>query len=380
MRTLKTFSSIYPFTRCFGARGVTCMVNDAGDGAQIGGGSGSEGMGEAKMTGEGISSDQIRETAQEVLGELPEGEFIKLAYWIEEIMRRLKRRIGKMPSRQQVHTAIHNNFITMGKVMRGERGMYRQASVTTDEPSEGEEAGNEGKDGGEVGGRKEGEGVYYRPFAAYLRDELLECDGAKDVSGIGFGNALENPDVIGLAVSAEDDSAPYTELVSAEVKKFTHLGALLQGFAQACAYTRFSHKVYYLVIPRDRRGLGKHEARLTDLCHGIGIGLAVVTDPKKNPDDLPFKLITRARKQSPVMSVLNRYLRMLREKGGGVRKGRLAEFGFREDQEGDPEQENQPAQTLPARKPGRKTRAGARSSSRKSTKKSGAKKKARAAR
>ena len=291
---------------------------------------------------EAIPAYKIREVAQVVLDKQPQGRFIKLAYWIAEVMRRIK---GESPAstltRKSVHTAIYLGFIANGEVERGDRGMYRKPLVVEDEPSDGSEDvdgggdGAGGDSGGVDGGEDErGEKAYYGPFAAYLRDVLLECDGAKDVSGIRFGTKIENPDVIGLAVGDEGDSVRCTELVSAEVKKIARsVGILMQGFGQACAYTRFSHKVYYLVVPESLdQWVSNSEARLTDLCHGLGIGL-VVADPDKDPDELPFTLLTRARSQPPVMSELNRYLGKLRENGGGVRAGRLAEFGFSEDEE-----------------------------------------------
>ena len=289
---------------------------------------------------EAITPDKIREVAQEVLDEQPRGEFIKLAFWIAEVMQRIEAAFSTSPlTRKQVHAAIYAGFIADGRVERGDRGMYRKPLAVDDGSSgDSEDGGGDGA-GGDLGGVDGGgderkEKAYYGPFAAYLRDVLLECDGAKDVHRIRFGAGLENPDVIGLAVGNEGDSVRCTELVSAEVKKTARaVQVLMQGFGQACAYTRFSHKVYYLVVPGSLDWwTSKHEARLTDLCHGLGIGL-VVADPDKEPDELPFTLLTRARNQPPVMSELNRYLGKLRENGGGARPERLAEFGFREDEE-----------------------------------------------
>ena len=300
-------------------------------------------MAEVEETDEEITrpeTAEIVEVAQAVLDQLTEsgaeGEFIKLGYWIEEVMRRIDVSDEALP-RKRVHSAIHSEFIAKGKVERGYWGMYRIKLTARDEAGVGE---SESKGADQSNGDSEEgewrEQDYYKPFAAYLRYTLLECDGAKDVSGIKFGTDSENPDVIGLAVSDDGDSVRYIELVSAEVKKTTDdVKKLMRGFEQACAYTPFSHKVYYLVIPRTNTWWSnKHESRLTNLCHGLGIGL-VVADPDKKPDTLPFTLLTRARRRDPVMSELNRYLGKLRENGGGARAGRLAEFGLREDEEED---------------------------------------------
>ena len=287
-----------------------------------------------------ITPNQIRMVAQKILDEQPEGEFIKLAHWIAQVMLRLEVEVPAAElSRKQVHAVIYQHFIAeqgavARNVERGERGMYRKASATQDESGNGSANDDEGDDGsGEDSKQKEKR--YYKPFAAYLRDTLLECDGAKDVSGIRFGTRSENPDVIGLAVSDEDDIVRRTELVSVEVKAPSNVGELMRGFEQACAYTRFSHKVYYVVVPESTRWwFDNHEARLTDLCHGLGIGL-VVTDPDMDLDSsqFPFTLMTRARQGVPVVSELNRYLKKLREEGENAGNRRLHEFGFREDEE-----------------------------------------------
>ena len=298
-------------------------------------------MAKASDTGEPevITSEKIREVAQQILDEQSGGQSIKLADWIAEVMRRIDVPETVL-SRNRTNVTIHNGFIGNGKVERVGRGMYR-VQTTPDTPLDESAAHDEGADDGDsaaidAGGWKEKE--YYKPFAAYLRDILLECDGAKNVSGIRFGTESENPDVIGLAVGDDGDSVRYTELVSAEVKSAPNVTALMKGFEQSCAYTRFSHKVYYLVVPISTILWSNHEPRLTDLCHELGIGL-VVADPDKHPDKLPFTLLTRARRRDPVMSELNRYLWTLRENGGDVKAGRLAEFGFRVDEEADEEEE-----------------------------------------
>ena len=298
---------------------------------------------------EAITPDKIHEVAEVVLDEQPQGEFIKLALWIAEVMQRIELESPASPlTRKKVHAAIYAGFIADGRVERGDRGMYRKRLAVEDEPSDDSEDGGGDGAGGDSGGVGGGGGsvsgdsdekAYYGPFAAYLRDTLLECDGAKDVHRIGFGKGWENPDVIGLAVGNEGDGVRYTELVSAEVKKARNVEELMKGFGQACAYMRFSHKVYYLVVPAPptvhdpmRWWTDNHEVRLTDLCHGLGIGL-VVADPDEDLDKLQFTLRTRARNQPPVMSELNRYLGKLRKNGGGTRAGRLAEFGLSENEE-----------------------------------------------
>ena len=287
-----------------------------------------------------ITPGDIRKVAQEILDQQSDSEFIKLGYWIDEVMQRIDVPEEAL-SRKQVHSAIYSGFIAAGKVERGSRGTYRKKNIVQDKP---------GADKGDDGG----ESAYYEPFAAYLRDTLLECDGAKNVSNIRFGTDSENPDVMGLAVDSEGDPVQYTELVSAEIKKALDIKALMRGFEQACAYTRFSHKVYYLVIPQSMGWWStNHGTRLTDLCHDLGIGL-VVADPDKKPETLPFTILTRARKRNPVLSELNRYLYILRINGGGVRAGRLAEFGFKEDEESETPHE-QPTSPSKARKRAKKT-------------------------
>ena len=68
--TLRTFSSILPFTRRFGVRGVTCMTSGA-----LGGGGGEPGAEDKK---------NIKETALAVLRELPAGEFIRATDWVNK--------------------------------------------------------------------------------------------------------------------------------------------------------------------------------------------------------------------------------------------------------------------------------------------------------
>ena len=394
--TLRTFSSILPFTRRFGVRGVTCMTN----GARLSGGGAGSGMSiretalavlqdlpagetiratdwvnetvkrgkregvefnlnsvwskvaeikneherhgvewirglgyrmteqsaEQPIEREAVPAERISEVARDILNEQG-GGVIKLADWIARTMRRIELDAPDLElTRKRVHAIIYARFVATEEVERVARGMYRKAEDSSIGAGGGGDNG-EGQGGGgpDDDDDSSGEGSLYGPFAVYLRDDLLECDAAKDVSRIRFGLRFENPDVMGLSIEGEGDSVPYVELVAAEIKADSNIGALLRGFGQACAYTRFAHKVY-LVIPTGT----SQESRLTDLCHKFGVGL-VTADI--DADSGQFTLLTRARKQCPIVSELNRYLRKLRENGGGARVGRLAEFGFKEDEE-----------------------------------------------
>ena len=398
--TLRTFSSILPFTRRFGVRGVTCMTN----GALGGGGGGRKSIEETALevlstNGPIQATDWVKETAKrgnfsvgavwrvvsqlirehmrhgiiwtpdspggargkyrlsspgtspkvsnpeivgfarEILEEQPDGEFIKLANWIADTMERVASDSpGASFTRKGVHAAIHHHFIARGiangEVEKGDRGMYRRKSDAagfedeSGEPPAAPTAHEQEK-------QRRLEEAFYKPFAAYLRDVLLECDGAKSVgqrgeTGIKFGRRWENPDVIGIAVSPENTNVNYTELVSAEIKVATNLWALMEGFGQASAYLRFSHKAY-LVIPKET----SCEVRLTELCHNSGIGL-VTLDPDMDADDQPekiFALLARARKREPVLPELDKHLQKLRKNGGAAGAKGLAKFGFKEDEE-----------------------------------------------
>ena len=75
-----------------------------------------------------ITPNQIRMVAQKILDEQPEGEFIKLAHWIAQVMLRLEVEVPAAElSRKQVHAVIYQHFIAeqgavARNVERGERG------------------------------------------------------------------------------------------------------------------------------------------------------------------------------------------------------------------------------------------------------------------
>ena len=263
-----------------------------------------------KKSGEGVQKF-LRRVALGILGELPSGEYIKISDWKADIMKRASGEISPDSNlNSAVHYATYYGVIKDGEVERGDdKGMYR---LPQKESGGGEQEEPPVIDSSERGNSDDGEKQFYAPLAAYLRDVLLECDGAIDAGDLGLGGVWGTPDVIGVAKSSDNDLMPFTEMVSAEIKVRKSANWLMTGFGQACAYKNFSHQSY-LVIPKG----ASSESRLISLCRHFGIGLVAFDEiqPPENrdPGDI-FMLLNRARKDPPAdMSQANKYLHKLRK-------------------------------------------------------------------
>jgi len=96
------------------------------------------------------------------------------------------------------------------------------------------------------------------------------------------------------------------EIISAEIK--TSIKQLITGFAQACSYKLFSHKVY-LVIPEQSDP--EELARIDSLCYLYGIGLVLFncTDPA-TPN---YQIKHRAQRSTPDIFYINKYINMKKD-------------------------------------------------------------------
>ena len=165
-------------------------------------------------------------------------------------------------------------------------------------------------------GKEKGEEKVYEPFARWLELEE-ECTRAMPFGGGKRKSPWTNPDVIG-AIKVPKMSwyrgDEIVSFVSAEVKEETNALEIMKGFGQACAYLRFSHRVY-LVLPTTVDDYD--QAKIEALCSIVGLGL-VYYDPKKL-DDGDFEIRQRPKSSEPEVRALNEFLAEL-QKGGELAK------------------------------------------------------------
>jgi hypothetical protein len=145
---------------------------------------------------------------------------------------------------------------------------------------------------------------FYKSFANWLIEDVAECTNATALGGNVFRGKWGTPDVVG--VFQVSDKARYrrneiVSFVSAEVKLDTNQP--VTAFGQACAYLRFSHKVY-LVLPATMTDDDKQ--RVETLCGIVGLGL-VYFDPS-NAETPDFEIRVRPSSREPDADALNQIL------------------------------------------------------------------------
>ena len=114
---------------------------------------------------------------------------------------------------------------------------------------------------------------FYKPFAEYLENELVECQKAIPLGGGALGGIWNTPDVIGINNNKTRATAIIEfpiEFISAEIKTELKPAVAIQGFGQAVAYKLFSTKSY-LVLPQ--QVIDSDSGRLIALCMVERIGL-----------------------------------------------------------------------------------------------------------
>jgi hypothetical protein len=145
------------------------------------------------------------------------------------------------------------------------------------------------------------EAQLYRPFAEFLEKDVHECTNAIKLGGNVLQEKWGTPDVVGyfrVSPGVKYKSQQIVSFVSAEIKSDPNKP--VEAFGQACAYLRFSHKVY-LVLPLT---ITEDDKQLIEtLCGIVHIGL-VFFDPsdKKNPR---FQIRMRPEPHEPDPIMLN---------------------------------------------------------------------------
>ncbi|MBI5060008.1 hypothetical protein HZB60_09560 [candidate division KSB1 bacterium] len=185
------------------------------------------------------------------------------------------------------------------QIVRGEYGFWSLAALKDSPVADGARLSPPAK------GPKTLEGDFYKPFAEWLVNDVLECTRAETLGGNVLGRKWGTPDVIG--VYRVDHRGIYKQgeiaaFVSAEIK--LDPSEPITAFGQACSYLLFSHKVY-LVLPNTTTPADKTTIEL--LCGIVGLG-PVFFDPKDvhNPD---FEIRVRPSQREPDAGRLNDLLR-----------------------------------------------------------------------
>ena len=292
--TMRTFSSILPFTRRFGVRGVTCMTS----GAQSGGG-GNKKIGASKSRQPKMSEkDKVINAAVKILRKNPQGvQFTPLRDGVAKALPSVA------PGTVHAYVSLLDRENIAGdKIFKPDVGLYRLRDL-----AEQSESGlpDEGREKGAKPGKTVNEARFYEPIADFLKG-IDECTEAIALGGNHFGGKYNTPDVMGTLKRQPGDLIDFPiVVVSAEVK--TNPDEAIVGFGQACAYRLFSHKSY-LAIPNttSENELGRVEL----LCHMFGIGLILFAPDSKEPKPV---LKIRAAVHLPNMSHLTKNLKKIPE-------------------------------------------------------------------
>ena len=247
--TIRTFSSILPFTRRFGVRGVTCMTNGA-----RGGGGGNK----RKSTASPVNAGKIRKALREELKGKPEG--VRLGDLVASVR-------AKWPGRldgQKGYGKIWGVVWRMGEDGEIERVTYGVWRLVDDaKPATPPKSAQPASD--------ELEREWYEP----VKDQLVEMEEFKGARIIGDqvrGGRWENPDIVGSIVPnpIARDNGFKSKVAVVEVKRSKTVEAYLTGFAQACSYQSFAHMVWLVVPEWNNPVVG----RVKRLCQEHGVGFA----------------------------------------------------------------------------------------------------------
>lgn len=235
--------------------------------------------------------ERITSKAIEILTSNPNGvHYFKLG-------RKLEDKFPDIPE-NTIYSIIWNlDMRVPEEVYKPARGLFHHVTFREQEISE------EEKPPPEVERIKEED--FYKPFSAWLVNEVEECTKAIALGGNRFRDKWGTPDVIGKREPLRSDiiKAP-TEIVSAEIK--VDARDLITAFGQACSYKLFSHKSY-IVIPKNSSQ--DDISKLDALCLIFGIGLVLFDN--NNVNDPQFEIRVRPLKHEPDMFYVNKYMKLI---------------------------------------------------------------------
>ena len=303
--TIRTFSSILPFTRRFGVRGVTCMTN----GAESGGGNSATGEdnGEkpsadaVKPSADAVSAAKARWVIREELKDKPDG--VALGDLYARVHREYPEGDGGMVGEHHVRSQARE-LCRRGEAKSIARGKYQRVDVPELESSPPPPPLSPSGQGNES--------EWYLPVANAMEEQGI-CTSAKPSGDDLKGLRWTNPDVVGKIVPSDTAKVHgfSTQLVAVEIKRATDSESLLKGFGQASAYLDFAH-LSWLVVP-----WCENEAvyRVARLCVKHGIGLAYVRDDVDEGQQEWLEIDIRPRCQKPDSDKFTDFLWRIREAG-----------------------------------------------------------------
>ena len=262
--TLRTFSSILPFTRRFGVRGVTCMTNGA-----LGGGGGGKDVEREKPSDDATMNQKAKWSMRHALLGKPKGLLI------EQLRTKVRKdwsndsgfegpdgrqRIGAAKAALQRGHEIEPVPVVGHK----EKGPTRWRLIA-EKPSQQSVNG--------LGGAKKWKEEDLYPLVANGLVSEGECTEAIRLGEARNRVKWANPDVVGERIPPKHAKARNfpTEVVAAEVKGKAGRDDILGGFTQAVFYRERAHRAY-LVLPK--RDDSEHVDRIKQRCVDSGVGLA----------------------------------------------------------------------------------------------------------
>ena len=253
---MKTFSSILPFTRRFGVRGVTCMTNGA-----LGGGGGNNQGGNEKPASDARSAEKARWALCQELKDKPQG--VSTANLVARACREWPGEFDDFAGRRRVMGAL-NYMRIREKAERIAPALWRCTSFSESGQSTPDDLAS---------ARLE------RDEYELVADQLVEsgeCCYAKVIGDAHRRGRWNNPDIVCAVVPNEValENGFQPKLLAVEVKAEITATALFGGFAQACAYQGFAHMAY-LVVPWCN---SENIDRVMRLCQEHGVGLAFICE------------------------------------------------------------------------------------------------------
>ena len=267
--TLRTFSSILPFTRRFGVRGVTCMTN----GAEGGGGGGA-----SKPNDDAPSNAKARWSLARKLQGKRKGVATKDL--IEKVRQDYPGEFEKSEGSRAIRGALQH-MKDRGDAEKIGFALWRLSSADDKASAK------------ETPGRNEM--AKYKLVAEHLVSSG-ECASARITGDDRKPGKWSNPDVVGAVMPNKtamcNGFAP--KLMAVEVKDATDASALFGGFAQACAYQGFAHMTYLMVPWCDNNNI----TRVSRLCRTNGVGLAFICE-EGGDEWLDFQIPARDQEPDP---------------------------------------------------------------------------------
>ena len=280
--TLRTFSSILPFTRRFGVRGVTCMTN----GAQGGGG--------VRQARQAINAKNIRAVLCSELKGKPRG--VPLKDLVASVRAKWPGELDDQKGYGRIWGVVWG-MEKKGEIERvayGTDSRWRLVDAKPAKPPKPAQSAND-----------ELEREWYEP----VKDQLVEMEEFKGARIIGDrvkGGKWENPDIVGSVVpnTIARDNGFKSKVAVVEVKRSKTVEAYLTGFAQACSYQSFAHMVWLVVPKWDDPVVG----RVKRLCQEHGVGFAFFV---KDGEGWRLEIQASPRSQEPDPEEFAGFLRRL---------------------------------------------------------------------